>query len=89
MLRTKRQFREIVATVALIGSISAAVSNYLTKDQMNDLSKGLYSVQTREGNIMHYLNGSQSEITVTCNALIHLNNTTIKLSTNLQEEINK
>lgn len=89
MLREKRQFGEVVGSIALIKSITAAISNYLTKDQMNDLSKGLYSVQTREGNIMHYLNGSQSEITVTCNALIHLNNTTIKLSTNLQEEINK
>ena len=89
LLRTKRQFGEIIATVALIGSISAAVSNYLTKDQMNDLSKNLNSVQTREQNMIHYLNGSQSEIAVSCDALIHLRKTTIELSANLQEEIKK
>ena len=89
LLRTKRQFGEIIATVALIGSISAAVSNYLTKDQMNDLSKDLNPVQTREENMIHYLNGSQSEIAVSRDALIHLGKTTIELSTNLQEEIKK
>ena len=56
---------------------------------MNDLSKDLNSVQTREENMIHYLNGLQSEIAVSRDALIHLQKTTIELSANLQEEIKK
>ena len=61
LLRKKRQFGESVGSIALITSISAAISNYLLKDQMNDLSKGLDSVQSREEMMIHYLNGSQNE----------------------------
>ena len=39
--------------------------------------------------MIHYLNGLQSEIAVSRDALIHLQKTTIELSANLQEEIKK
>ena len=87
--RKKRQFGEIAGSVALIASITAAVNNYLTKDQMEKLSTGLQSVQDREMNMVHYLNGSKNEIAVSRNALIKLQQTTIELNNNMEAEIKK